>query len=351
MVLQRRDCLFFFFFFLQNKKFFWVFLLQTICFAIKKCALPTIIAVKKPLYYSQVCSMVMKVGKTDAWMAFFRCTFQLLGSHINTDCTMCSILFAEPVPAVGDHTAMWLWRDNRKAKGIEMREGKRVACKHRILRRGISSSLKDFQHRACRKFSSTSKLARNSFQELLSVTHKKLASAALSRPGSDTWLTHKPLIWGKIQRRLWDNVLNTLWSSASASTLGKELHATYTAQNSHIKTAWTSFLMQEAYKWWQFNFWLSYSWSKKARRCISDDSCKHILCFYSLLPCSHSFSKLSPLLSYYSSPFLFPQAKVCDYRQSLTGIPFALQNFPFSGQVLPSLRFCIITNSMPPFWS
>jgi len=50
--------------------------------------LPTNTAVKKPLYYGQVYSTVIQIGKTDASMTFFRCIFRLLGSHINSQCYM-----------------------------------------------------------------------------------------------------------------------------------------------------------------------------------------------------------------------------------------------------------------------
>jgi len=50
-----------------------------------------------------------------------------------------------------------------------------------MLGRGIASSLGDFQHTVYGKFLSTSKLVRNFFQELPSLTLRQLAAAALFR--------------------------------------------------------------------------------------------------------------------------------------------------------------------------
>lgn len=118
LFLERRDFLF-------AKKCYCVFVKKyLLCFL--KCILTTNIAVKKPLYYGQVYATVIQTEKTDASMTFFRCIFWLLGSHINRDSAICSILCSKPVPAMGDHPALWLWRDNGKAKGIEIRGGKRI---------------------------------------------------------------------------------------------------------------------------------------------------------------------------------------------------------------------------------
>lgn len=95
------------------------------------------------------------------------------------DSALGGILSSAPVPAMGGHPALSQWGEDRKAKRTE--ERKKDRYRKLMLGRGIASSLGDFQHTVYGKFLSTSKLVRNFFQDLPSLTLRQLAAAALFR--------------------------------------------------------------------------------------------------------------------------------------------------------------------------
>lgn len=145
-----------------------VFVLKYLLFFLI-CALPTNIGIKEPWI---IVSSTLQWSREEWQMLQWHSSgvfFWLLGV-ISIEALQYSACFAQSLCLPWEIIQLCDCERQQESKKNRNRRRKEDKCRQGKLRRGISCSLRDFQCLICGKFSSTSKLGRNSFQEMPSLT-------------------------------------------------------------------------------------------------------------------------------------------------------------------------------------
>lgn len=156
------------YFFFDCFKFYLVFISKYMLFFLI-CALPTNIPMKEP---SIMVRSTLQWSREEHQMLQWHSLgvfFWLLGV-ISIEALQYSACFAQSLCLPWEIIQLCGCERQQKSKSNRNMRRKEDKCRQGNFRRGISSSLRDFQCLICRKFSSTSKLGRNSFQERPSLT-------------------------------------------------------------------------------------------------------------------------------------------------------------------------------------